>query len=152
MRVQRRDRPRLDEIGLPVGDGPLDVLRPAVVVLDARADSGEGQDLIVRQHPTATLDRREVDVSVTIRGIGEDRVGLCPDPNVDEARALLGDDVGIRFDLTADDNFTEPERSLDDDAALVVGGRIDGEHHTTALRRNHALDDDRDRRLVGDAA
>ena len=63
----------------------------------------------------------------------------------------LGDDVGVGFDLPADDHLAEAERGLDHDARRVAGRRVDGEHHSRALGVDHALHDHRDRRLVGDA-
>ena len=117
---------------------------------DARAELRQGEDFVVREDPTAPFRGRERDAPVAVGGITEDRVRLCADPNVEQARPLLGHDVCIRFDLAADDHLAEAERTLDDDATLVGGRRIDGEHDATTFGRNHGLHDHGDRWLVGD--
>ena len=59
--AERRDRPRLHEERLAVRHRPLDVLRLPVVRLDLHPEVGEGELLVVGQHPCVRLAALELD-------------------------------------------------------------------------------------------
>ena len=61
----------------------------------------------------------------------------------------LVEDVGIRLDAAADDGLALAEHRLDDHPVEGPGGRIGREHHSRYLGEDHLLDDDRNRRLLG---
>ena len=101
----------------PSAIGPLDVLRRAVVLLDPRAEPRELEDLVVGQHPAVAV----------LGGVSSTRSSppsaprtiskrLVPDADVEQPRAVLGDDVGVGLDLAADHHLAEAERGLDHDA------------------------------------
>jgi hypothetical protein len=58
-------------------------------------------------------------------------------------------DVGIRLYAAADDGLPLAEHRLDDHPVEGPGGRIGREHHSRCLGEDHLLDDDRNRRLLG---
>ncbi len=73
-----------------------------------------------------------------------------PDPDLADARRFAIDPVRVGFDRTGHDDLTQTERRLDHD--LVGARRVGGEHHPRAVRADHLLHDDGDRRLVGEPA
>ena len=70
---------------------------------------------------------------------------------VQDAERISADHVGVGFDLSADDDFAQPERGLDHDLRAIARGRIRREHHPRGVRADHRLDDDGHRRLGDDS-
>ncbi len=89
-------------------------------------------------------------MAVAAVGPAHDLEGLGADADVEEGRALLGEDVGVGLDQAAHHHLALPEGRLDDDVTGVAGGRIGGEHHPRPLRGDHDLDHHAQGRHVGD--
>ena len=97
---------------------------------------------------------RFVELDVFDRSLrsADELVGLVPDADRLEPQPVLRQHVGVGFHLTAHDHFAKAERGLDDDVVAGAGRRVGGEHHAGCVGLDHALDDDGDRRLFGEAA
>ena len=80
-------------------------------------------------------------------GGADDLELLGADADVDDRRSVLGHDVGVGLDLTADHHLAEPECCLDHDVVGFARGGVDREHHARVVAVDHALHDDRDRGL-----
>src|SRR5919202_1800234 len=134
-------------------DGPLDVLRAAVVLLDLAAQPGQRADLLVV----------EAGLVLQVRGHV-----LLPHPRAGRVHAVLAelarhraaedlaghlvDRVAVRGDGPADQRRAEAPAGFQHDHGAVPGERAAGEHHTRAARIDHALDDHRHRPpLLGQA-
>jgi hypothetical protein len=140
-RFERRQRSGLHDEQLIADECPLDVLGAAVVAFDVQPETGDLDHLVVGQHATPTVAFRQVLEQVAVRAT-RDPDRLTPDPDIAQHLGRPVDVVGVGLDPTGHDDFAEPERRLDHD--LTALGRVDGEHHTRSIRRDHLLDDDGD--------
>ena len=73
---------------------------------------------------------------------------LVADADLEQPGRILRHDVGVGLDLPADDDLAEPEGAS---MTIRLRSPVDGsarEHHAGSLGVDHALHDDRDRRLV----
>ena len=130
---ERRDRSRLQDVPAPRAHCPLDVLRLAVVVVDAQAGTREVEDLVVAEHPLTGTLRRQLTSHIVSVLAPDDLEPLHPDSHRDQPRPGLVDDIRVGFDGPGDHDLTEAEGRLDDDPRRISGRRIRGEHDTTAL-------------------
>ena len=122
LRCQRRDRPGLEQVRLVVCDRPLDVLRLAIVLLDASPQLCERHRLGVVEHATIGVLVGEVPLRQRALRGAHDLVALVPDAGHDEpGRCAFLQNVRVRLDLAADNDFTEPEGTFDDETAAVSG-------------------------------
>lgn len=76
---QRRDRPALQHPDLPVGNGPLDVLRTAEQQLAGNAKLGDASQPPIRQAGRATAGHRNRDAPKPTRRIEDDLLTLFND-------------------------------------------------------------------------
>jgi len=139
--LQRGDRAGLDHVRLTSLERPFRVLRGAVVLFDADAQSRQRDHLAGREHATFALVRPELDSGIAPVGAPNDLEALAAPAALEQRRPVLGQHVRIGLDLTADDDLAEAERSLDHDPRSVAGRGVRGEHHTRTFCVHHALHD-----------
>ena len=153
--LERRDWSGLHDVRLAASQRPLDVLWAAVVVLDAKPERSDLEHLGIVEHPGLPHLSRVVDPGLGAIGLSDDAMAFGPDANADELDVWLRrvrrarHEIGIGLDLAPYDHLAEAKGSLDQHATPVLGDRIDREHHPGCIGVDHALHDDRNRRLVG---
>ena len=120
--VQRGDRAALQHPQRAVGvERPLGVLRSAVVLLDAPAELGDGDDLLVGEHrPQRLLLGEGALTGAAVGGVLDDQLLAVDLTAADRERRLLHH-VAVRRDRAGDDGLAETEGALD--------------HELVALRR-----------------
>ncbi len=142
-RAHRRDRARLQQEE-PIGDRPLDVLRPAEM---PSRGSGQRRDILnVRVGQRRLLRKRGRNVrrphAARRRGVGHVHAMLGHDAPLDDpARAIDQPRVGVR--LARDDRGAEARHGAHHGHAATPRNRIGAERHTGGARRDHALDQHR---------
>jgi hypothetical protein len=154
---QRGRRPaRLHGLGAGLDDedlaalavlGPLDVHRPAVVLLDRRSVARDLEHLGVVERRSRPLGGGRFDGPGSLRRVHH--LGLLGaqaavedggEPRVVEEG--LEDDVLIGIDHALHHALAEPERRIDHDRAREAGVGVEREHHAGAAEvgADHALD------------
>ena len=121
----------------------------SVVPLDLHRHPCQRQQPVVVEHPSGLLIRGHRNPLVVPVRPADDLLGLRTEVDVRDAWAVLGHHIRVRLDLPSDDDLAEAERRLDDQAVAVACCRVGREHDPRRGRVDHALDDDRDRRLAG---
>ena len=143
--VQGGDRAALQHPQRAVGvERPLGVLREAVVLLDAPAELGDRDDLVVAEHRPQRLLLGEGALNgAAVGGVLDHEILVVDLAAADRERGLL-DDVAVGRDRARDDRLAEAEGALDDELVALPGGRVDREHHAGARGVHLALHDDGD--------
>ena len=129
-----------DAVGV---DGPLDVLRRAEVLLDARPQGGERAQLVVGQ-AEPVLRRGRLDAHRAAAGTGPDGQPLVSPAPVHDGAAVGVDDDVVGVDRAGHHRLAETGAGVDDGAAAPARDRVGGEQHAGHLCVDHLLHDDGD--------
>ena len=105
------DGPGLEQPRFPVGQGPFDVHRPAVVVLDLLGEPRHRDHVAVRDGCSAALFAGEFGGGGLAGGGHVDADAFVADVSFDDAAAFDGEGVG--GDRTRDDGLAEPPGGFD---------------------------------------
>src|SRR4029079_14060360 len=101
------------EIEFSAADRPLDVLRPAIALLDLHKLSHEAGALIVCERWDLGFITLDVALFRSLRR-GDDPHGLACDAALDDAAGLFLDGEMIDFPFDAHHGFAEPQDRADD--------------------------------------
>src|SRR5579863_2240703 len=129
-------------------DGPLDVLRPAVMALDAARQLAQPLQFLIAQARTAAQlcsHRDRLDAAVGARQVLHGLVRQRADADL---AGDLAEHPAIGRDLTADDRGAQAPGGLDRDHRAVAAGRTACEHHARRARIDHPLHDHCHRHLL----
>ena len=86
-----------------------------VVLLDRETQPSHLDHLVVGEHPATALDGVQVDALVLAVGPAHDLEVLRAHPDVEEAKAVLVDHIGVGLDHAADHDLALPEGRFDHD-------------------------------------
>lgn len=136
--VERGDGAALQHVQAVVGQGPLDVLRLAVVRLDPPAQALQTQDLGVGELLDALSFRLDRLLQGAAAGGGAQFLRLHGDRPADDPPAP--DPVVVGVDQPRDERLPEAEPGVDRDHVPVAGDRVSGEHDARRVGEDHLLD------------
>ena len=134
-------RTGLQDGGLPIRPGPLDVLRLAKMPLDGVAESSQAAQRAIGQN---RLGRGPAgDLLDAAAGSGTHLDLMPPQAPFDDppAEASFAQDDLVRRDEAADDGLAQSRAGVDDRFVAGAGDRVGGEQHAGALGGDQSLHD-----------